>query len=139
YDPMIAKLVTHGPDRESAIRRMQAALDAFHIRGIRHNIDFLSAVVGHPRFREGRLSTNFIAEEFPEGFTGGTLAPGERQRLVAVAAFVGVRREFRGEPPAEAVARTVFLEREPRPVRISRSTDGLVVRGEGFESEVQGS
>ena len=68
YDPMIAKLVTHGADRDEAINHMRAALDAFHIRGIRHNISFLNAITGHPRFRSGELTTDFIADEYPEGF-----------------------------------------------------------------------
>ncbi|TCT12773.1 biotin carboxyl carrier protein /biotin carboxylase [Tepidamorphus gemmatus] len=68
YDPMIAKLVTHGPDRRSAIRQMSRALDAFHIDGIQHNIPFLSALMEHPRWIAGNLSTGFIAEEYPDGF-----------------------------------------------------------------------
>ncbi len=68
YDPMIAKLVTHGPDRKSAIEHMSRALDAFHIEGIQQNIPFLSALMEHPRWIEGRLSTAFIAEEYPDGF-----------------------------------------------------------------------
>ena len=68
YDPMIAKLVTHAPTRAEAIEAQARALDAFAIDGIRHNIPFLSALMQHPRWREGRLSTGFIAEEFPDGF-----------------------------------------------------------------------
>jgi propionyl-CoA carboxylase alpha chain len=68
YDPMIAKLVTHAPTRERAIEAQAKALDAFAIDGIRHNIPFLSALMQHPRWREGRLSTGLIAEEFPDGF-----------------------------------------------------------------------
>jgi propionyl-CoA carboxylase alpha chain len=88
YDPMIAKLVTQAATRDGAIQAMQGALDAFYIRGINHNAAFLAAVMAHPRFREGRLSTNFIAEVFPDGFHG--IAPDEalRDRLVAVAAIL---------------------------------------------------
>jgi propionyl-CoA carboxylase alpha chain len=68
YDPMIAKLVTHAPTRAQAIAAQATALDAFVIDGIRHNIPFLSSLMAHPRWREGRLSTVFIAEEFPDGF-----------------------------------------------------------------------
>ncbi|RUV53074.1 acetyl/propionyl-CoA carboxylase subunit alpha, partial [Mesorhizobium sp. M5C.F.Ca.IN.020.14.1.1] len=70
YDPMIAKLCTWAPDRLSAIQVMGAALDDFEVEGIGHNLPFLSAVMEHRRFREGRLSTAFIAEEFPDGFAG---------------------------------------------------------------------
>ena len=73
YDPMIAKVVTHGPDRAAAVEAMQAALDAFLVRGVRHNMSFLAAVMAQRRFREGRLTTNYIAEEFPDGYHGHTL------------------------------------------------------------------
>jgi propionyl-CoA carboxylase alpha chain len=85
YDPMIAKLVTHAPDRLGAIDAQATALDAFVIDGIRHNIPFLSALMQHPRWREGRLSTGFIAEEFPEGFHP-LVAEGETERRLVVAA-----------------------------------------------------
>jgi propionyl-CoA carboxylase alpha chain len=85
YDPMIAKLVTHAPDRIGAIDAQASALDAFIIDGIRHNIPFLSALMQHPRWREGRLATGFIAEEFPNGFQP-VIAEGETERRLAVAA-----------------------------------------------------
>ena len=85
YDPMIAKLVTHAPDRLGAIDAQATALDAFVIDGIRHNIPFLSALMQHPRWREGRLSTGFIAEEFPDGFHP-LAAVGETERRLVVAA-----------------------------------------------------
>ena len=88
YDPMIAKLVTHGTTREDAIAKQRAALDAYYIRGISHNIPFLSAVMAHPRFQEGRLTTGFIAEEYPDGFSGGELADETRIAMVAIAAFI---------------------------------------------------
>ena len=88
YDPMIAKLVTHGPDRPAAIAAMQAALDGFVIRGIEHNASFLAAIMAHPRFHEGRLTTNFIAEEFSEGFHGGRPEGGIEALLLAVAAVI---------------------------------------------------
>ena len=88
YDPMIAKLVTHAPDRLAAISAQATALDAFVIDGIRHNIPFLAALMQHSRWREGRLSTGFIAEEFPNGFHP-LVATGEvERRLAAVAAHI---------------------------------------------------
>jgi propionyl-CoA carboxylase alpha chain len=68
YDPMIAKLVTHAKTRLEAIEAQADALDAFTIEGIRHNVPFLAAIMQHPRWRAGKLSTAFIAEEFPHGF-----------------------------------------------------------------------
>ena len=88
YDPMIAKLVTHGTTRQDAIAKQRAALDAYYIRGISHNIPFLSAVMAHPRFQEGRLTTGFIAEEYPDGFAGGELADETRIAMIAIAAFI---------------------------------------------------
>ncbi len=95
YDPMIAKLCTHATTREQAIDLMADALDQFHIDGIRHNIAFLQAVMMHPRFRSGRLSTNFIAEEFKGGFEGADLTPELKDRMAAVAVFMHLRDEER--------------------------------------------
>jgi propionyl-CoA carboxylase alpha chain len=88
YDPMIAKLVTYGEDRPAAIAAMQEALDSFYIRGLGHNVPFLSALMAHPRFHAGRLTTGFIAEEFPEGFHGVNLPEEAKGDVVAVAAVV---------------------------------------------------
>ncbi len=88
YDPMIAKLVVHGPDRAAAIDGLLAALDGFYIRGISHNIGVLSAILAHERFRAGRLTTNFIAEEYADGFGGLTLTSEHEAFLVALAAVV---------------------------------------------------
>ncbi|MEZ4387190.1 MAG: acetyl/propionyl/methylcrotonyl-CoA carboxylase subunit alpha [Candidatus Krumholzibacteriia bacterium] len=88
YDPMIAKLVTWGEDRGQAIDRMQHALDQYYIRGVRHNLGFLNAVIAHPRFVAGRLSTNFIAEEYADGFNAEMVPQDDPARAVAVAATV---------------------------------------------------
>jgi propionyl-CoA carboxylase alpha chain len=88
YDPMIAKLIAHGPTRADAVARLAGALDAYYIRGVSHNAGFLAAVLATPRFAEGRLSTAFIDEEFPDGFTGTAMSAGKRMALVAVAAAV---------------------------------------------------
>ena len=90
YDPMIAKLITWAPTRIEAIDRQIDALDRFEIDGPGHNIDFLSAIMQHDRFREGRITTGFIAEEYPEGFTGAPASPELLRRLSAVAAFAGM-------------------------------------------------
>ena len=73
YDPMIAKLCAHGPDRATATARLTRALDGYLVRGVGHNIPFLSAVLANQRFMQGRLSTNFIAEEYGERFQGHVL------------------------------------------------------------------
>ncbi|MBS0533165.1 MAG: acetyl/propionyl/methylcrotonyl-CoA carboxylase subunit alpha [Proteobacteria bacterium] len=88
YDPMIAKLVTHGPTRAEAIAAQGNALDAFVVDGIRHNIPFLSALMAHPRWKSGNLSTGFIAEEFPEGFHAQAPEGERAEVLAAVAAAI---------------------------------------------------
>ncbi len=92
YDPMIAKLITHGSDRASAIRAMGAALDGFAIDGIAHNIAFLRAIMDNPRWQEGRLSTGFIAQEFGDTFAGIQLADTDRVRLAGVALYIDTCR-----------------------------------------------
>ncbi|MGE3915059.1 MAG: biotin carboxylase N-terminal domain-containing protein, partial [Hyphomicrobiaceae bacterium] len=87
YDPMIAKLVTHAPTREAAIDLQAEALDAFHIDGIQHNIPFLTALMQHPRWRSGKISTGFIKEEYPAGFIP-RVAAGEDLRTLAMVAGV---------------------------------------------------
>lgn len=90
YDPMIAKLVTHAPDRATAITAMEEALDRFEIAGIEHNIGFLSALMTHPRWKSADLTTNFIAEEFPDGFSPVIPSPDEARVLAAVALAVEI-------------------------------------------------
>src|SRR5688500_12029947 len=87
YDPMIAKLISWAPTREAAIEEAVDALDAFQIDGVADNIDFLSALLQHPRFRAGNLTTGFIAEEYPEGFTG---APADEQLMMDLAALAAI-------------------------------------------------
>lgn len=87
YDPMIAKLITYGQDRQQAVDRMVTALDGYYIRGVNHNISFLNALMVHPRFVAGNLTTNFIAEEFPDGFQASTAIQGDAAiPVLAVAA-----------------------------------------------------
>src|SRR5712672_625238 len=140
YDPMIAKLVTHGPTRKEAIAAQADALDAFTIEGFRHNIPFLSALMQRERWQEGRLSTAFLAEEFPKGFQ--PLAPaGETARvLAAVAAAIdhvlGERkRRISGQRPGRAVTReherTVRLGDSEIVLDITRDGATLAVRFAG--------
>ncbi len=88
YDPMIAKLVTWGQTRDAAADLQIAALDAFEIEGVGHNINFVSAIMQHPRFRAGELTTGFIAEEYPDGFHGAPASPELLRHLAAITGFV---------------------------------------------------
>ena len=95
YDPMIAKLVTYGESRAQALTRMRESLDEFYIRGVSHNIPFLASLLAKPRFVEGRLTTAFIAEEYPNGFHASDLPPEDPAMLVSVAAAVHRKQEDR--------------------------------------------
>ncbi|MER2635309.1 MAG: acetyl/propionyl/methylcrotonyl-CoA carboxylase subunit alpha [Rhizobiaceae bacterium] len=96
YDPMIAKLCTWAPDRAAAIDAMGKALDDFEVDGIGHNLPFLSAVMQQDRFRSGKLTTAYIAEEFPDGFSGVVPSEEDARKLAAVAAFANLRMQKRG-------------------------------------------
>ncbi|XUU59733.1 biotin carboxylase N-terminal domain-containing protein [Erythrobacter sp. HA6-11] len=88
YDPMIAKLITWGKTRDEAADLQVQALDAFRIKGLGHNVDFLSAIMQHPRFRSGELTTGFIAEEYPEGFEGAAASDELKRGLAAIGGVI---------------------------------------------------
>ena len=111
YDPMIAKLVSHAPTREQAIDVQATALDAFYIDGIRHNIPFLTALMQHPRWRSGDLSTGFIKEEFPDGFKPREPQGEELKVLAAVAAAIDHQSNVR--------RREITHQMDGRPVKFS--------------------
>ncbi|MGH1478543.1 MAG: acetyl-CoA carboxylase biotin carboxylase subunit [Geminicoccales bacterium] len=90
YDPMLSKLCAYGSDRATAIDRLSTALDGYYVRGPRHNMAFLSALLHHERFRAGNLSTNFIADEFGERFEGVPLSSGAKSGLAALAATLSL-------------------------------------------------
>ncbi len=95
YDPMIAKLCTWAPTRGEAIERMRVALDSFEVEGIGHNLPFLSAVMDHPKFVSGNITTAFIAEEYPDGFNGVELDEAELRRIAAATAAMHRVAEIR--------------------------------------------
>ena len=95
YDPMIAKLCTWAPTRGEAIEEMRIALDSFELEGIGHNLPFLSAVMDHPKFISGDITTAFIAEEYPDGFEGATLTEDALRRVAAAAAAMHRVAEIR--------------------------------------------
>ncbi|AKH44213.1 propionyl-CoA carboxylase alpha chain [Altererythrobacter atlanticus] len=95
YDPMIAKLITWGETRDEAADLQVQALDAFRIEGPGHNVDFLSALMQHPRFRAGELTTGFIAEEYPDGFTGAPASDQLSRQLAAIAGVIATVRADR--------------------------------------------
>ncbi|MEG3163221.1 acetyl/propionyl/methylcrotonyl-CoA carboxylase subunit alpha [Sphingomonas sp. PB2P19] len=139
YDPMIAKLITWAPTRDEAVDLQIAALDAFEIEGPGNNIDFLSAIMQHPRFRSGALTTGFIAEEYPDGFHGAPAAPDLLTTLAAVAAFAATAEADRARrtdgqlgrrlrPPADWVVAIGDVDHA-----VTISTDGILVDGEALD------
>ncbi|WP_443025365.1 ATP-binding protein [Sphingomonas sp. RB3P16] len=133
YDPMIAKLITWAPTREEAIDAQIDALDAFEIEGPGNNIDFLSALMQHPRFRSGNITTGFIAEEYPDGFHGAPAEPDLIEALAAIAAFAATAEADRARrtdgqlgkrlrPPSEWSVRIGEADH-----LVSISTDGITV------------
>jgi propionyl-CoA carboxylase alpha chain len=141
YDPMIAKLVTWAPDRAGAIDAQVAALDAFVIDGISDNVDFLSAVMQHPRFRSGNITTGFIAEEYPDGFHG---APADKQLLADIAVIAGMVAAVMEERAAEidgqlgptthvSCDRVVRIDGDGHHVRIKPYTGGTLALLDGGE------
>ena len=137
YDPMIAKLVTHAPTRAQAIDAQAQALDEFTIDGIRHNIPFLAALMRHQRWRDGRLSTGFIAEEFPDGFGLAKPEGAEAELFAAVAAHIDHvqnlrKRRISGQMRAQrphvfALKRVVRLGQAQYHVRLEARDDALMV------------
>jgi propionyl-CoA carboxylase alpha chain len=136
YDPLIAKLITHAPTRDTAIAAQTDALDAFTIDGIRHNVPFLAAVMQHKRWQAGKLSTAFIAEEYPKGFQ--PVAPeGETLHVMAAVAaaidhVLGERkRRISGQRPGQTVvrdsARVVRLGEREVELAIAREGDAHIV------------
>ncbi|MGY3473079.1 acetyl-CoA carboxylase biotin carboxylase subunit [Bradyrhizobium ottawaense] len=137
YDPMIAKLVTHAPSRAAAIEAQATALDSFYVDGIRHNIPFLSALMHHPRWREGRLSTGFIAEEFPKGFAVRVPEGEVARRIAAVGAAIdhvlGERkRQISGQMGGRVVQRerrrAVWLDRQEILLEVARDGAAIAIR-----------
>jgi len=140
YDPMIAKLITYGENRQVAIDRMCQALDEYYIQGVQHNISFLNALMVHPRFREGRLSTNFIAEEYPDGFNSAHVPQEDPAKSIIVAAcvhrgFTDRAAQLSGQMPGHerivADDWVVVVGGKPHHINIEPRADGYQAQFEG--------
>jgi propionyl-CoA carboxylase alpha chain len=145
YDPMIAKLITYGKDRKQATERMVDALDSYYIRGVNHNISFLNALMVHPRFVAGKLTTNFIAEEYPDGFSADLVPQDDPAITTVVAAAVNKKYRDRSaqqsgqmsgysyQPPSEWV---VVTGDESQPVSITQNEAGFSASIEGTDYRI---
>ena len=149
YDPMIAKLCTWAPTREQAIEVMRNALDSFEVEGIGHNLPFLAAVMDHPRFVSGNITTAFIAEEYPEGFAGVTLPEPALRDIAAACAAMNRVAEIRRSRISGTLDNherkvgsdwTVSLQGVDHEVTIAADRQGSTVRfAYGAEIRVTGS
>ncbi len=143
YDPMIAKLCTWAPDRAQAIEAMRNALDAFEVEGIGHNLPFLSAVMDHPKFVSGDITTAFIAEEYPDGFNGVELPADALRRIAAACVAMNRVAEIRRARVSGTLDNherkvgdhwNVSLQGKSHDVSISADTGGASVTFEGGET-----
>lgn len=133
YDPMIAKLVTYGKDRAEALQHMLDALDRYTIRGVSHNIPFLSALMRHPRFVSGEISTAFIEQEYPDGFSSTEVVHSEPNLLIAVASAIQFNRDSRDLEISGQIDETLtapekyiaLISKEEIPVEISSTEESL--------------
>ncbi len=143
YDPMIAKLITWAPTRLEAIDKQITALDSFEIEGVSHNIDFVSAIMQHPRFRSGEITTGFIAEAYPDGFHGAPASPELLRALAAIAAFAATAEADRArrvdgqlgkrlQPPADWQVAVGGANHD-----VTISPDGIVVDGDELDIELE--
>ncbi|MEX0280527.1 MAG: acetyl-CoA carboxylase biotin carboxylase subunit [Arenibacterium sp.] len=147
YDPMIAKLCTWAPTRDAAIEHMRVALDSFEVEGIGHNLPFLSAVMDHPKFVSGDMTTAFIAEEYPDGFDGVELDDAALMRVAASAAAMHRVAEIRrtrvsgrmdNHERHVGVNWVVSLQGQRHEVKIDADQDGSTVTfAEGTASRVR--
>ena len=140
YDPMIAKLCTSGPDRPAAIDKMKEALDRFEIEGIGHNIPFLQAVMDHPRWRSGNISTAFIEEEYPDGFAGVPLEAELVGRIAVVAAAMHHIAQHREAQISGALSNHRRAIRKAWVVRAGREEVALELErtADGFAASIDG-
>ena len=147
YDPMLAKLITHGRDRKGAVRAMQAALDQFDVAGVQSNIPFLSAVIAQDRFQSGKINTAYIADEFPGGFHGVVPDDEARHLLCAAAIYMRVILRARASqitgrmtpPKPVPLDWVVLLNREAYPVKVRLHDGGAEIMLDGSWHDLQSS
>ena len=141
YDPMIAKLVTYGSDRSHALDHILDALDHYTIRGVSHNIPFLSAIMRHPKFVSGDISTAFIDQEYPGGFNSRDVVHADPKLLVAVATAIQYSRDNRDLDISGKIDETLTAPKKyvvqagetQVPVKILKETEDLLLNVDGEE------
>ena len=143
YDPMIAKLVTWGETRDEAADLQVQALDAFRIEGLGHNVDFLSAIMQHPRFRSGELTTGFIAEEYPDGFQGAAASDDLKRGLAAIAGVIATADADRARRIEGQLSRDLYAPGDwtvrlgDSDYRVEIEEDAILVDGDAISLEME--
>ena len=143
YDPMIAKLVTWGETRDEAADLQVQALDAFRIEGLGHNVDFLSAIMQHPRFRSGELTTGFIAEEYPDGFQGAAASDDLKRGLAAIAGVIATADADRARRIEGQLSRDLYapgdwtVRLDDNDYRVEIEEDAILVDGDAISLEME--
>ena len=141
YDPMIAKLITFGEDRDQAVASMSKALDTYYIRGVNHNISFLNSLMNHPRFLAGNLTTNFIAEEYQEGFSSDSMPPDDLMLMIAIVVLANQLRLLRGSKLSGQLSKHQYQPPEDWIVVVEDVSTAAVIRSvdeEGYVINVSG-
>lgn len=137
YDSMIAKLCTYDITRDKALGHMKMALGSFALKGISHNMSFLEAIINNPRFIAGDMSTNFISEEYPEGFNGANLTIEMTEVFIAVAVNMFMAEQKRAASIADQMIHqssklgtrwVVRIDNQNFPVMIKQVSDGYNIR-----------
>ncbi len=145
YDPMIAKLITHGKDRDAAIDTHVKALERLEVEGIQDNSPFLAAVLNQKRFRSGKITTNYIKEEFPDGFSGADMSEKDERLMIAASAYAhGVNaarfNEISGRDEPAHPARTewvALVAGKAVPIRVELDEKGAEVHFEDADKTIQ--
>jgi propionyl-CoA carboxylase alpha chain len=137
YDSLIAKLCSYGATREEAISKMRSALSSYIIRGISHNISFCEAIMNHPKFTEGDITTKFIEEEYPKGFVGATLTSESTEVFLAAAIHIFIAEQRRALNIKDQIVESlnklstrwiVNIDNNSYPVFIKSVLDGFNIR-----------
>ena len=148
YDAMIAKLITYGKTRKSALETMQSALGEYVIRGISHNISFLEAVMGHAHFASGDITTNFIEDEYPDGFFGAELTSETTKILLAVAAHITIEDskraaeisgQLKGRKKPIGNRWVISIDGDKYPIYVKPKDNGYELRHDSEEFNVKSS
>ena len=129
YDPMIAKLITHGENRDSAIENMTNAIDQYVIDGLSHNLNFLSSIMQNKTFRSGYTTTDFIEQEYSDGFQGEAINEKEYEIYASILSGCYMLDQMKLDPFYENEKKYVIkFEDKSIDTIIQKDGDGFLVQ-----------